>query len=433
MNTRHNCCAQRSPPPCSPRHRFSPRIRHDRNRNHRIVQRAEGSPRRSLQRGGRFGRSGRRPGDQPARRRRPHVSQTTTTTTTNPDGTTTTTTSTSNVVIENPNGPMGWGEVDKALGIAEKLVDGGKFENLEDALAGSADITNPDGTMIEGSTGILQLRAEGMGWGQIARNTTSARLRDRQWQGIARYRGRWRVTTAQPVPTAGKVAGGSERGAKRSARRRRSVRQGRARRRRSNASPRSNVPIAPIASSASSARPSQNGLSVRSVRRSRNAAAVQAARCYSTTGATAPVVLSSTRISMKRLHFSARRCCASAPPRPKTVSGSASAPTTAAVTTAATSPPISRRCPGREIQSGDWTWERACRGCASMAISACCPGSAMSATAIRRVAAAATAATTATAARAHHRDRKSYCFRAAGTCDWRRPTPSTPAARSAST
>jgi len=97
------------------------------------------------------------------------VATTTTTTTTNPDGTTTTTTSTSDVVIENPNGPMSWGEVDKALGIAEKLVEDGKFENLEDALAGSADITNPDGTVIEGSAGILQLRADGMGWGQIAK------------------------------------------------------------------------------------------------------------------------------------------------------------------------------------------------------------------------------------------------------------------------
>lgn len=97
------------------------------------------------------------------------VATTTTTTTTNADGTTTTTTATSDVVIENPNGPMGWGEVDKALGIAEKLVEDGKFENLEDALAGSADITNPDGTVIEGSAGILQLRADGMGWGQIAK------------------------------------------------------------------------------------------------------------------------------------------------------------------------------------------------------------------------------------------------------------------------
>jgi len=97
------------------------------------------------------------------------VPTTTTTTTTNADGTTTTTTSIVDVVIENPNGPMGWGEVDKALGIAEKLVDDGKFENLEDALAGSADITNPDGTVIEGSAGILQLRADGMGWGQIAK------------------------------------------------------------------------------------------------------------------------------------------------------------------------------------------------------------------------------------------------------------------------
>jgi hypothetical protein len=144
------------------------------------------------------------------------VTTTTTTTTTNPDGTTTTTTSTSDVVIENPNGPMGWGEVDKALGIAEKLVDDGKFENLEDALAGSPDITNPDGTVIEGSSGILQLRADGMGWGQIAKEYdfklgsvvgNGKASRDTEVDGEV-------TTTTTRTQTAGKVSAGSERSAK---------------------------------------------------------------------------------------------------------------------------------------------------------------------------------------------------------------------------
>lgn len=146
------------------------------------------------------------------------VATTTTTTTTNADGTTTTTTATSDVVIENPNGPMGWGEVDKALGIAEKLVEDGKFENLEDALAGSADITNPDGTVVEGSAGILQLRADGMGWGQIAKeydfklgsvvgNGKASRDTDTETDGEV-------TTTTTSTDTAGKVRGGSDRSAK---------------------------------------------------------------------------------------------------------------------------------------------------------------------------------------------------------------------------
>ena len=143
------------------------------------------------------------------------LTETTTTTTTNPDGTTTTTTSTSDVVIENPNGPMGWGEVDKALGIAEKLVEDGKFEDLEAALAGAGDITNPDGTVVEGSAGILQLRADGMGWGQIAKeydfklgsvvgNGKSSRDGDTDGDG---------ATTTTGTVTDGKVRG-SERSAK---------------------------------------------------------------------------------------------------------------------------------------------------------------------------------------------------------------------------
>ena len=79
----------------------------------------------------------------------------------NADGSTTT--------VENANGPMGYGEVNIALGMAEKLVDGGDAENWEDALYGTADTTNSDGTTSEGTAGVLELRADGMGWGKIAK------------------------------------------------------------------------------------------------------------------------------------------------------------------------------------------------------------------------------------------------------------------------
>lgn len=81
--------------------------------------------------------------------------------TTNPDGTTST--------VENANGPMGYGEINIALGMAEKMVDDGDAETWQDALYGSADTTNSDGTVVEGSDGILQMRADGMGWGKIAK------------------------------------------------------------------------------------------------------------------------------------------------------------------------------------------------------------------------------------------------------------------------
>lgn len=81
--------------------------------------------------------------------------------TTNADGTTTT--------VENANGPMGYGEINIALGMAEKMVDDGDAETWQDALYGSADTTNSDGTTVEGGDGILQMRADGMGWGQIAK------------------------------------------------------------------------------------------------------------------------------------------------------------------------------------------------------------------------------------------------------------------------
>ena len=80
---------------------------------------------------------------------------------TNADGTTTT--------VENANGPMGYGEINIALGMAEKMVDSGDAEGWQDALYGTADTTGTDGTVTEGTAGILEMRADGMGWGKIAK------------------------------------------------------------------------------------------------------------------------------------------------------------------------------------------------------------------------------------------------------------------------
>jgi len=80
---------------------------------------------------------------------------------TNADGTTTT--------VENDSGPMGYGEINIALGMAEKMVDSGDAEGWQDALYGTADTTGTDGTVTEGTAGILEMRADGMGWGKIAK------------------------------------------------------------------------------------------------------------------------------------------------------------------------------------------------------------------------------------------------------------------------
>ena len=99
------------------------------------------------------------------------VTEQVTTTTTNPDGTTTTTTSTVERTIANPNGPMGYGEVNITLALAEKLVAAGEATSLQSALTGTTTtVTNPDGTTTTTTSGgILALRGDGMGWGQIAK------------------------------------------------------------------------------------------------------------------------------------------------------------------------------------------------------------------------------------------------------------------------
>ena len=78
-------------------------------------------------------------------------------------------------MVANPNGPMGWGEVDHSLGLAQALVDNGQAAGFEEALLGAATtttVTNPDGTTTTTTTysgGMLEMRADGMGWGQIAK------------------------------------------------------------------------------------------------------------------------------------------------------------------------------------------------------------------------------------------------------------------------
>lgn len=94
---------------------------------------------------------------------------------TNPDGTPKMETVTVETVVANANGPMGWGEVDHSLGLAQALVDNGQAASFEEALLGApitTTVTNPDGTTTTTTTyegGLLEMRADGMGWGQIAK------------------------------------------------------------------------------------------------------------------------------------------------------------------------------------------------------------------------------------------------------------------------
>ena len=99
------------------------------------------------------------------------VTEQVTTTVTNPDGTTTTTTAPVTTAIANPNGAMGWGEVNITLSLAQALIDSGAATDLQSALTGTTTtVTNPDGTTTTTTSGgVLTMRADGMGWGQIAK------------------------------------------------------------------------------------------------------------------------------------------------------------------------------------------------------------------------------------------------------------------------
>lgn len=96
----------------------------------------------------------------------------TTTTTTPPTGTATTpTVTTTTATYSPPTGQMGWGNVKIALALAQDaLLRAGITqptpEQLQAALNGG-EVTNLDGTVVT-LDGVLQMRADGMGWGEIA-------------------------------------------------------------------------------------------------------------------------------------------------------------------------------------------------------------------------------------------------------------------------
>jgi hypothetical protein len=81
-----------------------------------------------------------------------------------------TTTTSVERTLANPNGPMGYGEVNITLSLAQALMDSGAYTDLQSALTGlETTVTNPDGTTTTTSEGgVLAMRASGMGWGQIA-------------------------------------------------------------------------------------------------------------------------------------------------------------------------------------------------------------------------------------------------------------------------
>jgi hypothetical protein len=91
---------------------------------------------------------------------------------TKPGGTPTTTTAT----YDPPTGKMGWGNVKISLALAQdSLARAGitnpTAEQLQAALnGGSVTVKNPDGTTTTTKLGgVLQMRADGMGWGEIAK------------------------------------------------------------------------------------------------------------------------------------------------------------------------------------------------------------------------------------------------------------------------
>lgn len=81
-----------------------------------------------------------------------------------------TTTTSVERTLANPNGPMGYGEVNITLSLAQALMDSGAYPDLQSALTGlETTVTNPDGTTtVTSEGGVLAMRASGMGWGQVA-------------------------------------------------------------------------------------------------------------------------------------------------------------------------------------------------------------------------------------------------------------------------
>lgn len=108
------------------------------------------------------------------------LDSTTTTTVTNPDGTTSTTTTNTPVTFQPATGKMGWGNVNIALALAQdELNQMGVTDPTADqieAVLNGGTLTSTDGTS-QSLQGVLALRAEGEGWGQIA-NTLGFKLGD---------------------------------------------------------------------------------------------------------------------------------------------------------------------------------------------------------------------------------------------------------------
>jgi len=105
---------------------------------------------------------------------------TTTTTVTNPDGSTSTSTTTTPTAIQPATGKMGWGNVNVALALAQdELKQMGITQPTTDqinAVLNGGTVTLADGTT-QTMQGVLALRAEGEGWGQIS-NTLGFKLGD---------------------------------------------------------------------------------------------------------------------------------------------------------------------------------------------------------------------------------------------------------------
>ena len=74
------------------------------------------------------------------------------------------------VTFDSPTKPMGYGNITRALDLAQRQLAAGGIKDptpteLQAALTGGT-ITGPNGTVTY--QGVLQMRADGMGWGQIA-------------------------------------------------------------------------------------------------------------------------------------------------------------------------------------------------------------------------------------------------------------------------
>lgn len=79
---------------------------------------------------------------------------------------------TGSMSFDAPTGPMGWGEIQRALtyarsSLAAQGITQPTPEQLKAALVGGTLTTSAGGASTV-TTGVLQLRSQGMGWGQIA-------------------------------------------------------------------------------------------------------------------------------------------------------------------------------------------------------------------------------------------------------------------------